>query len=73
MLVDLLPVDHFEEGLDVFRPAVLVFQVVGMLPHIQTQNRCFTLTQGVVLVRCGDIVFLLYFGTVPVGTGSSNI
>ena len=56
MLVDLLPVDHIEERLDVFRPPVLVFQVVGMFPYIQAEQRSFALAQGIVLIGCGDNV-----------------
>jgi hypothetical protein len=32
MLVDLLPIDHVEEGGDVFRTAVLVLQAIGVRP-----------------------------------------
>ena len=31
--------DDLEEGLDVVRPAVLVVEIVGMLPDIDSENR----------------------------------
>ena len=37
-MADLLPVDNIPEGCDVLRPAVVVLQVVGMLPYIQAQD-----------------------------------
>src|SRR5690606_1785433 len=37
--LDLVPVDHVVERGDVVRAAVLVLQVVGMLPHVQAQDR----------------------------------
>src|SRR3546814_19710412 len=37
--LDLVPVDHVVERADVVRAAVLVLQVVGVLPHVQAQDR----------------------------------
>ena len=34
-----VPVDHLPEGFDVVGAAVLEFQVVGVLPHVQANNR----------------------------------
>lgn len=32
------PVDHVPEGADVLRPAVLVLKVVGVFPHVQSED-----------------------------------
>lgn len=32
------PVDHVPEGADVLRPAVLVLEVVGVLPHVEAED-----------------------------------
>src|SRR5690554_1285811 len=52
--LDLGPVDDLEERGDVVRAAVLVLQVVGVLPHVQAQDggvaRADVLHQRVVLV-----------------------
>src|SRR5690606_8201206 len=52
--LDLGPVDHLEERGDVVRAAVLVLQVVRVLPHVQAQDRgvarADVLHQRVVLV-----------------------
>lgn len=32
------PVDHVPEGADVLGPAVLVLEVVGVLPHVQAED-----------------------------------
>src|SRR5690606_10296641 len=37
--LDLVPVDDVVERADVVRAAVLVLQVVGVLPHVQAQDR----------------------------------
>lgn len=37
--VDVGPVDDVEEGFDVVGAQVLVLQVVGVLPHVQTKQR----------------------------------
>src|SRR5690606_24619716 len=37
--LDLVPVDHVVERADVVRATVLVFQVVGVLPHVQAEDR----------------------------------
>jgi len=34
-----IPVDHLEEGLNVFRTTVLVLQVISMFPDINPKNR----------------------------------
>jgi murein DD-endopeptidase MepM/ murein hydrolase activator NlpD len=43
-LIDLFPIDDFKEGLDIFRPPVLVFEIIGMLPYIQPKDRNFSET-----------------------------
>ena len=53
MLVDLVPVDHIEEGRDALRPPVLVGQIVGVLPDIDPEDGGLPLTERTFLVRCG--------------------
>lgn len=36
---DVLPVDHFEEAVEVGRALALVLQVVGVLPHVDYEQR----------------------------------
>src|SRR5262249_18154100 len=38
-LADVLPVDDLPEGLHPFSLDVLVLQVIGMLPHVEYENR----------------------------------
>jgi hypothetical protein len=53
VLVDIVPVDHGEEGRDMLRPAVLVGQVVGVLPDVDPEDGGFALADRAVLVWCG--------------------
>ena len=58
VLIYFLPVDDVKKCRYVFRPAILVFQIIGMLPDIQAQNRYVPLAQGAVLIGCGgDVKF----------------
>src|SRR5688572_8972800 len=54
----LSPIDHVPPRRDVVRTAVLVFQVVGVLPHVEAKKHvawAFALHEGIVLVgRAGD-------------------
>jgi len=52
-LGDLLPVDQVPPGGDVVRPAVLIVQVVGMLPHVAGQQRDQAFAERTVLVGGG--------------------
>src|SRR5690606_4389745 len=45
-----VPVDDVPEGLDVVGAAVLVLEVVGMLPHVEPEDRRVTVHQRAVLV-----------------------
>ena len=49
-LFHLAPVDHVEERGDVVRAAVLVVQVVGMLPDVEAQDWQVPMQEGAVLV-----------------------
>src|SRR5271170_2120998 len=49
----LRPVDRVPPGLEIFGPAVLIFQVVGMLPDIHTKESLAAVHDGIVLVRGG--------------------
>ena len=56
VLGNLVPVDDVPPGADVFRSTVLVFQVVSVLPNIQTKDWeldliADTLHERIVLVR----------------------
>jgi len=53
VLVDFVPVDHVEEGRNILRPAVLVGQVIGVLPDVDPEDRGFALAERAVLVRRG--------------------
>src|SRR3954462_13019839 len=48
---DLAPVDHIPPGPDVIRPAVLILEVVGVLPDVESQDRLLAFHERVVLVR----------------------
>ena len=48
-----IPVDHVPESGDVVRTTVLIVQVVGMLPHVQTQDWRVAFHVGTVLIGCG--------------------
>ena len=54
VLVDPLPVDYLEKGIDVVGPAVLVFEILDVLPHVQTLDGYLALGQGAVLVGGGE-------------------
>jgi len=43
IIIDRIPVDDIEKCTDIFRSAVLVFQIVSVLPDIDAQNRRFAL------------------------------
>src|SRR5438128_11335362 len=49
-LVDLVPVDDVPPGGQVLRAAVLVLEVVGVLPHVVAHDGIVALGKGVVLV-----------------------
>src|SRR5215216_265776 len=53
-LADLLPVDHVPPGLEVVRPAVLVLEIIGVLPHVVAEERALAVHQRRVLVRLRD-------------------
>src|SRR5437762_9786189 len=50
-LVDFVPVDDVPPRVDVVRAAVLVFQVVGVLPDVEAEDRLLPVHHRVVLVR----------------------
>ena len=50
-LVHFIPVHHAPPGLQVVRAAVLVFQVIGVLPYVISQNRKIAIAHRIVLVR----------------------
>src|ERR1044072_5676058 len=49
-LGDGVPIHHVPPSGDVVRPAILVFQIVRVLPDIETEDGGLTLHEGVVLV-----------------------
>ena len=53
ILSDLRPVDDVPPSLKIFRPAILVFQVVGVFPNVQTEEGLAAVHDGVVLIGRG--------------------
>ena len=49
--IDLRPVDDVPPGVDVVGPAVLILEVVRVLPHVDPEQRLLAIHQRVVLVR----------------------
>src|SRR5690349_22898114 len=60
-----VPVDYVEEGADVVGALVLVFQIVGVLPYIQAENRMLAVRKRHVLIRGGDNLQFLAFDDQP--------
>src|SRR5580698_7071613 len=52
------PVYDVPPGRHVVRTAILVFEVIGVFPHVQAHHRILTLHNGAVLVGRGDDVDL---------------
>src|SRR3954469_1039775 len=52
-LVDLIPVHHVPPGFQVVRTAVLVFQVIGVLPNVIAEDGKFAVRNRIVLVWSG--------------------
>src|SRR5712692_3338916 len=50
-LVDLRPVDDVPPGVDVVGTAVLILQIVGVLPHVDAEHDLLPFHQRAVLVR----------------------
>src|SRR5271157_3031744 len=50
-LVDFFPVHYVPPGLQVFGTAVVVFEIVGVLPDVVAEDGMEALRNGVVLVR----------------------
>src|SRR5262245_3631258 len=54
-LTDVIPVDHLEERIDVVGPFVLILQVIGVLPDVDSEDRgTAPVHERVVLVRRAD-------------------
>ena len=53
-LIDFVPIDNIPPRRQIFGAAIVVFQVVGMLPDIVAENGEQTLGKRVVLIRGGD-------------------
>src|SRR4051794_21054526 len=51
VLRDFVPIDHVPPRLDVIGPPVLVIEIVGMLPDIDSEKRGVAFHQRAVLVR----------------------
>src|SRR5918993_2369815 len=49
--IDLRPVDDIPPGADVVGSAILIFQVVGVLPDVEAEDGVLALHQWIVLVR----------------------
>src|SRR5205807_9032280 len=57
-LLDLVPVDRVPPRVDVIRAAVLVLEIVGVLPHVEADDRELAFHQRAVLVGGRDDVDL---------------
>ena len=57
-----MPVDEQPELFEVLSTSVLVIEVIGMLPHIDSQQRCEPIAQRVIAIRQG--LNLQFFGGV---------
>src|SRR5207245_11766767 len=53
-LVDLTPVDHVPPLSQIFGPAIVVLQIVGVLPDVVAEDRIKPLRKRVVLVGSSD-------------------
>jgi len=53
-VVDFFPVHNIPPRSQILRPAIVVFQVVGVLPHVIAEDRKQALRQRVVLIRRAD-------------------
>ena len=49
--VDFFPVDYVPPGLQVFRAAVVVFEIVGVLPDVVAEDGMEALRDGIILIR----------------------
>src|SRR5712675_1817613 len=54
VLRDRVPVDHVPPGLDVISSAVLVKEVISVLPDVESEHRFVALHQWAVLARSGN-------------------
>ncbi len=52
VLVDLVPVYYVEESINIFWPSVLVFQIISVLPDINSKYRNLVLRYRTILVWC---------------------
>ncbi len=41
MVVHFVPIDYIEKGINVIRSAVLIKEIIGMLPNIKPKDRLF--------------------------------
>src|SRR5580704_7409136 len=56
-LVDFVPVHYAPPCGEVFGTAVVVFQVIGMLPDVVAEDGIKALRDGIVLIRRGDDLY----------------
>ena len=54
ILRDLVPIHHVPPRLDVIGPAVLVIEIIGVLPDVDAEDRRVAVHQRAVLVRRGN-------------------
>src|ERR1700676_4428022 len=69
-LFDCLPVDGVPPGREVVGPAVLVLQIVGMLPDVHAEDGVLVLHQRAVLVRPAEHLELAAAPYQPAPTGA---
>lgn len=49
-----LPVNHIPNSIEILRLAVLILQIIRMLPSINTQQRCEFANDGILVGICAD-------------------
>src|SRR5208282_2469758 len=65
-MVDLIPVDYVPPGGQIFRTAIVVFQVVGMLPDVVAEDWEVAYGDGIVLIGRGhDVQIVAAFARQP--------
>src|ERR1700693_79225 len=64
-LVYFVPVDYVPPGGQIFRTAVVVFQVVGVLPDVVAEDGIKALRDGAVLIGRGDDLDFAAFAGQP--------
>src|ERR1700686_702579 len=57
-MVDFFPVHHVPPRGEILRPAIVVLQVIGVLPYVVAEDRIKALGERIILVRRADDLYL---------------